>query len=166
MSMQDKILASSHRLRRALYDEHLKRSGHGSKLIRLSIQEDDFGDYTDITILNDELIEAEIIGLEGIPLNRLRTNLGSPLPTPTTGLHFFDVLPILVKSPWNVKLEKDDILIKKLQDERDETKYMYLTLQVTEITGTFDTQLISKIYNTSFYTEELTQEVIDLIETY
>lgn len=166
MSMQNKILQSSHKLRRKLYDEKLKRSGHENKLIRLSITTDDFGDYSDITVINNELVEVEVVGLQGIPINRFRSNLGQPLSLPTTGMHFFDVLPIIVKAPWQVQLEKDDILIKKIQDDRDETKYLYLTLQVTDTTGTFDTALVAREYNTSFYTEELTQEVIDLIETY
>lgn len=153
-------------MRRKLYDEKLKRSGNESKLIRLTLQVDDFGDYTDISIVNHELIEAEIVGLNNIPINRLRTNLGTPLAVPTTGLSFFDVLPIVVKAPWNVNLEKGDILIKKLQDEREDTKNLYLTLQITETLGTFDTALIAREYNSSFYTEELTQEIIDLIEIY
>lgn len=167
MSIQDKISRANIKAGRKLFDERLAVSGGVSKVIRLQFQRDDFGDEEGLTLLNHEEVEVEIIGLEGIPLSRLRKNLNKPLVQPTTSLYLYDVLPIIVRTKFSTNIQKDDILVKRYFDDNDVSKYYYLTLQITEVVGTFNvTDLVSMEFNAAPYIQTLPSSIEDIINTY
>lgn len=166
MSIQDKILQANIKVRRTLYNSRVKQSGNTTQMIRLEIVEDDFGDFTSQRIINHELVEVEISGLDQVPLSRLRTNITTPT-APSTNLFLYDILPLKMHTPFSVNIQKNDVLVQKVQDETEATKAFYLVLQVTEVTGAITIpHLVGLEYNIAPYTQRLPSEAEQIVDSY
>lgn len=167
MSIQDKILKKSDRFSRKLYNKTFKFSGNEARVIRLKIEEDRFGDETLIKIISHNEIIVNFSNLEEIPLSRLRKDLSQPLENSQQSLFLYDVLPIEVETALDSDLEKGDILIKKIYSTEFEDKPFFLTLRITESTGTFSPLSMRKIhYQCAPYIQSFSSEIIQLINSY
>ena len=167
MSIQDKILRANDPIKRKLYDNKIKFSGNASKVIRLVIEEDRHGDETLVELTSHSEIIVDFANLEEIPLSRLRKDLTSTAVTSQESLYLYDVLPILIRPQFDDVVYKNDIIIKKLYDDRFEDQSFYLTLRVTETVGSFSPiSLTSVYYQTAPIIQIFSQDIIDIIESY
>lgn len=167
MSFQDRLLSYTDNIKRKIYDEKFKTSGNEARFIRLTIEEDDFGDAETVAVINHEEIIIEVNNLEEVPVSRLRKDLTTPGSTATTGLYLMDLLPITGKMRFVDQVNKDDILIKKIQDENPNTKPYYLTLKVTDILASLSPNSITSLtFNLAPYTDAFDEEIVSIIESY
>lgn len=167
MAIQDKILKKADRFRRKVYSKKLQYAGNESRVVRLRIEEDRFGDETLITIINHDEIIVNITSLEEVPLSRLRSDLSIPALTSQQSLFLYDILPITIEPGFGYDIEKGDILIKKMFSEKEEDKPFYLVLRITEPIGNFSPHSLIKLeYQAAPYIQAFSQEVIDIINSY
>jgi hypothetical protein len=163
LSLQDKLAQSQILARNKLHDYMISQVGTETKVVRLKATRNLEGDFTDLEIISHDLITLRMSGLEEVPITRLRSSLLESTST-TENIFFYDILPIIAYSKYEDNLEKDDILIRCLK--RGEEKF-YHVLQVTEIIGNLSGNYLTfQKFQTSPYTEPLTEEVQEIIDNY
>lgn len=144
MSLQSKIAESHSGLKRKLRDYMIKISGDEFKVIRIKVTEDKYEDET-VEVIDDDVIDVILDMPADIPIDRLRTTVGSEFVTTTDNVFLFDILPIIGFARFEDNVEKGDFLIQKVYDEDDETNSTNYTLilRVSEILGNFSHGRIS-----------------------
>lgn len=167
LSLQDKLLKANDPLKRKLYHIKLKQSGHEHRLLRLRIEEDDFGDENSIVLKSKEAIIVEMTLPDKIPLSRLRQDLTLPgVDSNSSSFYLYDNLPIIMKASFEYKLYKDDLIIKQVFDET-ENRPFYLSLQVVEALGDISpNSLINLEYNVAPYIMPLPPDIAEEVYNY
>lgn len=167
MSIQDKILKKLDPLKRKVYNEKLRFAGNETRIIRLSIETDRFGDEELIELLNHEEITVNLTSMEEIPLSRLREDLAQPSNQSHQGLYLYDILPLEVEPLFGSDLEEGDILIKKMYSEQKDRKPYFLVLRITEPLGSFSPHSMVGIrFQCAPYINSFSQEIVDVINDY
>lgn len=139
MSLQDKIEQSSLNLRRKLFDNQITMMGKTTKVLRLKIDVNEYNDANNVKIISQDLIECIIQYPGEIPITRGRTDEAFDTAS-NPHLYLFDILPISLYTKWQDNVEKYDILIDKISDER--RRSIKFILQVSEIVATFRSSLL------------------------
>lgn len=151
-----------------LHDYKIDISGWSGPVVRVTTTENMYGDYTDVSVVNHDILNISLDIPDEIPMNRLRQSVTENLTSTTQNLFMYDILPVIGYAKFSDNIAKDDYLIQVYydQDPLQDTAY-YLILQVTELIGNFN---VNNIVNTQFqcspYTQALTQEVQDIVDTY
>ena len=151
-----------------IHDYKIDISGWSGPVIRVTTTENMYGDYTDISVVNHDILNISLDIPEEIPMTRLRQTITENLTSSTENLYMFDIVPIIGYAKFADNIARDDYLIQVYydQDPLQDTAY-YLILQVTELLGNFN---VNNIVNTKFqcapYTQALTTEVQDIINQY
>lgn len=184
-SLQDRLSYALDTFSRKLRDTRLEYSGNEFRAIKFSaaemesdIDEEKFffeDNINDNPTVSSREITVVISTLDEIPLSRLRRDLSVQQTTSKQSLYFYDVLPIEIRSRFDVQIEKGDIIVMKLYDERNKNiKQLterdfpfYLTLTVTETIGKFSPKsLINMKFNVAPYTQIFPTNVIALITSF
>ncbi len=166
MSIQDKISSKLAPLQRKLFDRQISLMGNNVKVIRLQVVEDKYMDET-ISIIDNDIIEIILDIPAEIPLYRLGRTSSSPVITESTGLYLYDILPIEGYSKFEDNVEKGDILIKKIYDEKANTDPLLLILRISESLGSIsNTDLVWKKFHCSPHNLTLTAELIQIINNF
>ena len=164
MSIQDALSRKLSPIKRKLFDYKIRLSGNRSKIIRLKTTENKYGDE-DITIVSD----CQIIAIRNYPseirLYRLRTEVQIPI-SESTGIYFYDILPIEVFTQWKDNVEVGDILVRKIRDENYCTDPLLNIIRITEVLGAFTDELAWKKSQASPHTMKMTTQLQLLIDNY
>lgn len=134
MSIQSKIANATANADRKLFDYKVFQSGTEVQVTRLKVSKNKYEDVIQETFISKDKITIVLSNYESIPLNRLRTDLASPV-VKTTSTFMYDILPIEGFTQFSDRLEKDDIIIQEIFDENAETPAYYLVLRVTDVLG-------------------------------
>lgn len=142
MSIQSKIANSSVRRKRKMYDNALRTIGHETKVIRLQVNKDKYGN-SESFIQSHEIITAYFDYPGDIPLYTTRTGGISK----SVGSFIYDVLPVQAYFLFDDNVQEGDVLIRKFNEGLDGEKVFLHTFEVLEQLGTFSTALLMKKYN-------------------
>lgn len=140
-SIQSKLDRKTAVLRRKLFDNKIGLSGTDVKCTRLKTIKNMYDDVETLTIISDDTIVANIKIPSDIPLTRLRADEVDDV-SDSTNVFFYDILPIDVYTQWADNIEKDDILIFDIFDERDET--LQIILKIAEVVTRFKQSIVWK----------------------
>jgi hypothetical protein len=102
--------------------------------------------------------------IEDVPLIRMR-DFTSGEKTGTTGIHFWDIIPMEVYAPIGCKLENDDLLVHFLDDEDDDGEKFMLIIKITESLGNFGNSLIYRKYQATPNLGDIPSQVMTYLET-
>lgn len=134
MSLQDKIIKSQIGAMHTLRDYKTSQMGFTGQVIRLKVEENMYGDES-IEIINDDIVTLSIALPDEIPQTRMRSDVTQALAT-TESWFFYDVLPIEGYAAYEDNIEKGDLLIIKIFDNKTDSTPFYLVLRVSDIIGT------------------------------
>lgn len=163
MSIQNKLAKSQIKIRNRLHDFMISQTGTKTKVVRLKVLKNLEGDAEDIEVVSHDELTVVIDYSEELPLTRLRKNLLTPQAT-TSNVYLYDILPIMVFARYDNMIDRDDILIRKLNVYNDT---FYHVIQITETLGNFNgDQLTMMKYQSAPYTYPFTQEVADIVSQY
>jgi len=164
-SFQDSISNVLDDFKRSIYNQSFDWQGSQVRVVRLQVEENDYGDET-IELLDHSEINLTISNLEDIPQSRLRKNLAQTSVISTTSNYLFDILPLEIETSLDDRVERGDIIVKPMKDETD-NKPFYLVLRVLEPIGSFSPNSLLKLkFNTAPYLAKFDQNIIDVIESY
>ena len=161
--IQNKLAKKQAGLKRKLMDYKIRLSGNCSQIIRIYTEENKYGDET-LTTINHCMILAIIDYPGELPLYRLRTSADDSEIDEPTGIFLYDIIPIEVYTQWKDKVEIGDLLVRKIKDETDSC--LVNVLRISNILGSFKTDLIWKKCLTAPYNMTISQEVQDIIDAY
>lgn len=162
MSLQDKLVRSSIKIRQKLFDNQIHLMGQSAKVIRIKPDKNQYGDDKSLKIISKDTIECIINYPGNVPLSRNRTN-NSFEQVSNTGIFLMDVLPIDLYSQWQDNVEKFDFIIHTVKDEQDnDIKFL---LQVSEVVGSFTSSLLWKKNLCAPYNGVYAKEILNMIQT-
>jgi len=165
MGIQDKIAKSQITAQHKLRDYKVDQNGFEGQIIRLKTEENRYGDEN-IQIVNDDVITLSLDLPDEIPYSRMRTDVTKEV-AKTQSLYLYDVLPIEGFAKYDDNVEKGDLLIHKIYDNREDGIPFYLVLRVSEILGTISLRYISsRKFYCSPHNMALPQRVQDIINKY
>ncbi len=159
MSIQDAISKASEKVKRKLFDNHIKVTGRNLMVARYHVEEDMYEDEERIFI-NRSVIEASIDYPTEIPLYRFaRGDYNQDIKQ--SGAFFFDFLPIELYTKWADKIEVGDFIFHFLRDEANNP--IPILLKISEVFGAFEVGLIWRKAWCSPYNGEIPEEVQTMI---
>jgi hypothetical protein len=161
-SLQSKLETSSLEIRKLLWNQQVELTGKESKVLRLKLSRNDYGDATEMTILSKDDITIYIDYPGLIPLIRKRSDTGFQTSIQSTNLYMWDILPIGIYAKWEDQLEKGDIILDQIKNEGGD--YSPIILQVSDEVGTFKTNLLYIKYLAAPYNEVLPDEVMSIVD--
>jgi hypothetical protein len=147
---------------RKLHDYHVFTGGRKTECTRLSRNTDVWG--------NDELISISVSSVPVIfifppgemPLIRLRANNGTQAEVQSTGLFFYDILPIECYTRWKDRIENGDVIYFWAGDENGNK--IPVVFKILDQKGAFSSQLIWRKYVAAPITNIETEIPSDLAE--
>ena len=140
MSIQSKMSFRQAKLKRRLYDNKIKLVGQKTQVIKLSIEEDDFGNR-DFTIVAQEIITG-IISIPGGEILLWNSSRAGNNPSEGSGVGVYDILPIDAWFKFSDKVEKGDILVYKYLIDPETKDYHIQAFQVVNKIGKFSNNLL------------------------
>jgi hypothetical protein len=147
---------------RKLSDYHIFVSGRRTECTRLSRNADIWGN-DDLTTISAATIPVIFIFPPGeMPLIRLRSENGTQAEVQSSGLFFYDILPIECYTRWEDRLENGDVIYFVAGDENGNK--MPVVFKILEQKGAFSSQLIWKKYLAAPVTSLDTEVPPDLAE--
>lgn len=163
MSVQSKLARSQIAMRNRLHDYNISQIGTETKVVRLKITRNLEGDFDQMDIISHDTLILYLDLPDEIPITRLRKSLLNEEAN-TNNVFFYDILPIDVYAQYKDRLEKDDILVRKLNVYNDT---FYQVLQLTETIANFQSDHLTWLkYQSAPYTAPFTQEVQDVVDSY
>ncbi len=167
MGIQDKISSNQYSWLKKLNDYKIDISGSEAQTIRLKVEEDMYGDPSEISIVSHNRINI-VLDIPGdLPIDRLREDVTMEIGK-TQSIFLYDIIPIVGYAKFEDNIEKDDILIRKIfTDNLPESEPYYIILRVSDILGNVTIRHITrKHFNCAPYNESLPQKVQDIIDSY
>lgn len=168
MSRQDKISFTFNNWIKKVHDHKIFVNGYEAQVIRLKLEENMYGDTTQLDIISHNKIPLILDLPDEIPLDRLRPDVVTEA-AKTQNVFLFDILPIRGYAQFDDNVEKEDYLIHKMYvDDRvsGSTPY-YLILKVSEVLGSINIKhLTRKMFDCAPYNGTLNQAVQDIIDSY
>lgn len=140
-SIQTKLDRKTAALRRKLFDNAIALTGVDISCIRLKTVKNMYGDVETLTIINNDEIILNISIPSDIPISRLRSDAVDEVNDSST-VFFYDILPIDVYSKWTDNIEKGDIILFNIFDERDEP--IQLILKISDAVTKFKQSIVWK----------------------
>lgn len=140
-TIQTKLDRKTAALRRKLFDNSISLMGQELKCVRLKTAKNIYGDVETLVVINDDVVTAVIKIPSDIPFSRLRGDVVDEVNDSST-VFFYDILPIDIYSQWADNIEKDDILIFEIFDEKDEP--LQIILKVSDSVTKFKQSIVWK----------------------
>lgn len=140
-SIQTKIDRKTAGLRRKLFDNSIALMGSDVSCVRLKTSKNMYGDVETLTVIDNDTISVVVNIPSDIPISRLRGDAVDNVNDSST-VFFYDILPIDVYSQWADNIEKDDIIIFEVFDERDEP--LRIILKVSDAVTKFKQSIVWK----------------------
>ena len=160
MSIQDSISKASERIKRKLFDNHIKVTGRCLLGIRYRVTEDMYEDEERV-LIDRETIEVVIDYPTEIPIYRFaRGEYNNDIEQ--SGAFFFDILPIDLYTKWANKIEVGDFIYHCLRDESGNP--VPILLKISEVFGSFEVGLVWRKAWCSPYNGQIEPELQDLLE--
>jgi hypothetical protein len=125
---------------RKLNDYHVFVAGRRTECTRLSKDTDIWGNDNPETISVSTVPMIFIFPPGEMPLIRLRSENGTQAEVQSSGLFFYDILPIECYTRWEDKLENGDVIYFWAGDESGNK--MPIVFKILEQKGAFSSQLI------------------------
>jgi hypothetical protein len=125
---------------RKLSDYHVFTAGRKTECTRLSKNTDVWGNDSPATISVSSVPIIFIFPPGEMPLIRLRAGNGTQAEVQSTGLFFYDILPIECYTRWEDHLENGDVIYFWAGDENGNK--MPVVFKVLDQKGAFSSQLI------------------------
>jgi hypothetical protein len=164
MSIQKKIAGANIEVKKKLRNYSISINGVETGVIRLHVEEDDYGDET-LTIIDTDEITVILDIPDDIPMDRLRPSESDPS-METDSLFLFDILPIEGYAKFTDEIEKGDILIRQIYDEVNSTPFL-MVLRVSEIIGTVVHNYVThRKFQCAPYSLTLTSEMQETVNSY
>lgn len=163
-TIQDKIELRRNSQRKKLYNNKIKLLGTESRIMRLRVAENKYGDE-EVTLLSNEEMTVYLSFPADVPLNRYRDVLTTNENIATEGIYLFDILPIELFCDWNSDIEKGDFIVYKTSDVKSNLNIKML-LRVSEILGQFRKTLLYKKYNVAPYNGIIDSSILTIINSY
>ena len=167
-SIQEKLEKKNISARRKLFDNNIRLIGIEAEVVRLKIVENKYGDET-LTRISQDKITVRINYPGELPLDRFRSDdisgLDGSIDDSVESSHtfFFEILPIEVFTQWDDYVEKGDLLLHRVNDERGNG--IKILLKMSETLGTFQTELLWKKMYAAPYNGILPDEVTTIINS-
>jgi hypothetical protein len=163
MSSFDKIENAAIDVSRKLFDNQIDILGKKTRVARVRLNEDKYGDE-DVEVLSKDEIECIInYPSGGVPLGRKRSENGFSSSVESSHVSLWDILPIELYTKWSDNVEKGDILVDFAKDENG--NYIKFVLQITETVGEFRQNLTWKKNQCAPYNYSgLPKEIVNYIE--
>jgi hypothetical protein len=140
MAAYNKINDFCARAIRKLSDYHIFVSGRRTECTRLT-KIKDIWDDADAETISDSAVQAIFIFPPGeMPLIRLRAGKGTQAQVQSTGLYFYDILPVEIYVRWEDRVEVGDVLYFFASDENGGK--IPIVFKVLDQKGAFSSQLI------------------------
>jgi hypothetical protein len=147
---------------RKLSDYHIFIAGRRTECTRLSRNTDIWGN-DDLKTISVSSVPIIFIFPPGeMPLIRLRAGKGTQAEVQSSGLFFYDILPIECYTRWEDRLENGDVIYFWAGDENENK--MPVVFKILEQKGDFSSQLIWKKYLAAPVTSIDTEIPPDLAE--
>jgi hypothetical protein len=147
---------------RKLHDYHVFISGRKTECTRLSRNTDVWGN-DELTTISVSSVPIIFIFPPGeMPLIRLRAKSGTQAEVQSTGLFFYDILPIECYTRWEDKLENGDVIYFWAGDETGNK--MPVVFKILDQKGAFSSQLIWRKFILAPITNIETEIPSDLAE--
>ena len=148
-------------VKRKIVDNSILLSSHPTDMLRVRVEKDPrSGDILNRTIIANEILPILFPALVDIPIRRLERDDGNWV---LSGLDSSneDIRSIEAYAPMEAELRRDDLLIRIIISDPDQTLPGVMVFQVKDELATFsyNTILYSK-YNLSFYDETLPTSVL------
>ena len=125
---------------RKLSDYHIFTQGRKTECTRIAVKKDVWGN-ADTEAISVSQIQAVFIFPPGeMPLIRLRAGKGTQSQVQSTGLFFYDILPVEVYVRWEDEIEINDIIYFYALDEKGNK--MPIVFKILDQKGAFSSQLI------------------------
>lgn len=171
MSVQDKL--SKHQVKsfRKLRDYSIRVNGVETKVVRLKVQRNMYGDSTGFGIVSDDVINIVLDLPNEIPLSRLRKDVTKEVPQ-TQNIYLHEILPIEGQAESAHNIEREDILVVRIFDEKDgepdkEDKPYLFVLRVSEMLGMIGNRhIVAQKFQCAPYNVALPQSIQDLVDEY
>ena len=168
MSIQSKLSKAQARLKRSLRDYSVSVSGTEIEVIRLKVEENKYHDQ-EISVLSFGKIVVSLDLPDEIPIDRFRTDVTQPASV-SQSTYFYDILPISGMARFEDNIEKNDLLLYKINDEREgqpDVKPLILVLKISELLGSISHgRLTGRGFYCSPHNIALPIEVNSIIESY
>jgi hypothetical protein len=125
---------------RKLNDYHIFVSGRRTECTRLSRNTDVWGN-DELTLISVSTVPVIFIFPPGeMPLIRLRAKNGTQAEVQSSGLFFYDILPVEIYVRWRDEINNGDILYFTALDEHNNK--MPVIFKILDQKGAFSSQLI------------------------
>ena len=162
MGIQDKLDTGLSALKRKLTDYKIDISGREFQVLHIATTRDKYEDET-VTMISNKTVTAIIKYPSDIPLYRYRSG-SSTITHASDGVYLYDILPINLFTKWADKVEKFDLLVQKITDDQD--IIVPIVLRISEVLGSFNTELVWKYAQAAPYNQTLSSTVQTAIDTY
>jgi hypothetical protein len=147
---------------RKLSDYHIFTAGRRTECTRLSRNADVWGNEN-LTSISVSTAPVIFIFPPGeMPLIRLRVGNGTQAEVQSSGLYFYDILPIEVYTRWEDRLEPGDVIYFWAGDENGNR--MPVIFKILDQKGSFSSQLIWRKFIAAPITNIETEIPSDLAE--
>jgi len=168
MGIQQKLDKALTPAKRKLFDNTINVLGLEVDGVRIRVEEDMYSNEDEPTILRTDTISCIINYPPELPLFRSRSDNNELPPDKvvdngsSTGVFFFEILPIEIWTKWSDNVESGDFIIHKIEDEQGND--LKIILKVSEVLGSFRSSLIWKKLHCALYNgkyESMLSNIID-----
>jgi hypothetical protein len=125
---------------RKLNDYHILVTGRKTECTRLTRAADAWGNIDSSTISVSQVQAIFVFPPGEMPLIRLRAGKGTQAEIQSTGIYFFDILPVEIYARWEDKIEVGDVLYFYVLDENQNK--MPIVFKILDQKGAFSSQII------------------------
>jgi hypothetical protein len=162
MGRQDKIAGAFAKSKRKFYDLGVSLGGKQVEVLRFFVKEDRYGDETSSTLSSSSISVVVDYPPGEIPMNRFRTDaLSGADSIDSSGIFLFDILPIYVFSKFEDNVERGDLLVHFIKD--DKGNKLCIVLQISDTLGKFTTEVVWKKQIAAPFNGKLPSEVQEYI---
>ncbi|MBD3216568.1 MAG: hypothetical protein GF311_28395 [Candidatus Lokiarchaeota archaeon] len=169
--IRNKLEKASLKIKRKLFDNQIFVMGNQVQVTHIKIEKDEkYGNWlAPPALIKNDVIDCVIDYPTEIPLYRYRYDDSGIKPDnnetgSNTSYYFYDILPIEIYTKWNDNVEKDDVIIHKIED--DDGGFFKIAMQVTDMFGSFHTALTWKKSWAAPYIYELPAEIKNIIDQF
>lgn len=163
MDLQSKLEFASASLRRKLFDQQITLTGKATKVMRVKMKINDYGDAGETKIVSNGIVECYLEYPGEIPLTRSRKDEAFDQAS-NPHLYLFDILPISLYTKFSDNIEKYDFIIDKVLDEHGNA--IKFVLQVSEMVGTFRSSILWKKSQCAPYNGPIDSQLQAMIDAY
>lgn len=166
MGFQQKLAISVSNYQRKVSDMHIDHLGTEQSLIRLTIDEDKYGDRDYVITANEKITGILIFPGGEIPITFGETNTT----TTQNNVHLYDILPIELYVKNTTELKHGDIILQKIRTNANlpvsnPDAFRLISLQVVDTNIKFTVERVWTKYIVAPYTLNITADGMGGLQT-